>query len=394
MDISYVHNDVSLEVPFAGNLVDSMIDALHAEDPGAKVLPYTLSGGTDNKSLSRLGITGYGFAPLQLPDELDFTGMFHGVDERVPADSLKFGARVLDTAAHQLLNPGPAKTRNQTAMDARRHPAGPAAGTDPRPGRRLRPGNALLPRGPRGTGRRRLPEAFRPASDGGLGLGLAAAAALQRRLATAAPATALAINMHLVWTGVAHVLAARGDPSLDFVLKEAAQGEVFAFGNSEAGNDSVLFDSRTEAAPLPDGGYSFTGHQDLHEPLAGMDTAGHLRQGPCGPGRRGGARARLHHRGTRPATGSCTTGTPWACAPASPTPPSWTAPWSRPDRIFRKLPVGPNADPLIFAIFACFETLLAAVYAGIGERALVAGGGSRQAPDLVQERRPQLRPGP
>lgn len=96
VDVSYVHQDVSLEVPFAGNLVDSMIDALHSEDPGAKVLPYTLSGGTDNKALSRLGITGYGFAPLQLPDDLDFTGMFHGVDERVPADSLKFGARVLD----------------------------------------------------------------------------------------------------------------------------------------------------------------------------------------------------------------------------------------------------------------------------------------------------------
>ena len=63
VDVSYVHNDVSLEVPFAGNLVDSMIDALHSEDPGAKVLPYTLSGGTDNKSLCRLGITGYGFAP-------------------------------------------------------------------------------------------------------------------------------------------------------------------------------------------------------------------------------------------------------------------------------------------------------------------------------------------
>jgi acetylornithine deacetylase/succinyl-diaminopimelate desuccinylase-like protein len=96
VDVSYVHQDVSLEVPFAGNLVDSMIDALHSEDPGAKVLPYTLSGGTDNKALSRLGIAGYGFAPLQLPDDLDFTGMFHGVDERVPADSLKFGARVLD----------------------------------------------------------------------------------------------------------------------------------------------------------------------------------------------------------------------------------------------------------------------------------------------------------
>ncbi|MFB9165884.1 M20/M25/M40 family metallo-hydrolase [Arthrobacter psychrochitiniphilus] len=96
IDISTIHNDVSLETPFAGNLVDAMIDSLHAEDPGSTVLPYTLSGGTDNKSLSRLGITGYGFAPLQLPPELDFTGMFHGVDERVPVDSLKFGARVLD----------------------------------------------------------------------------------------------------------------------------------------------------------------------------------------------------------------------------------------------------------------------------------------------------------
>jgi acetylornithine deacetylase/succinyl-diaminopimelate desuccinylase-like protein len=96
VEVSSVQNGVSLEVPFAGNLVDSMIDALHAEDPGAKVLPYTLSGGTDNKSLSRLGIRGYGFAPLMLPDELDFTGMFHGVDERVPADSLKFGSRVLN----------------------------------------------------------------------------------------------------------------------------------------------------------------------------------------------------------------------------------------------------------------------------------------------------------
>lgn len=96
VDVTYDHKDVSLEVPFAGNLVDSMIDALHSQDPGAKVLPYTLSGGTDNKSLSRLGITGYGFAPLQLPDELDFTGMFHGVDERVPTESLKFGSRVLN----------------------------------------------------------------------------------------------------------------------------------------------------------------------------------------------------------------------------------------------------------------------------------------------------------
>lgn len=88
--------DIALEVPFSGTVVDAMVDALEAEDPDAVVLPYMLGAGTDNKSLSTLGITGYGFVPLQLPDELDFTGMFHGVDERVPVASLAFGSRVLD----------------------------------------------------------------------------------------------------------------------------------------------------------------------------------------------------------------------------------------------------------------------------------------------------------
>jgi acetylornithine deacetylase/succinyl-diaminopimelate desuccinylase-like protein len=99
VELDMVHVADALEVPFAGNLVDSMVSSLHAEDPGAAVLPYMLSGGTDNKSLARLGISGYGFAPLQLPPELDFTGMFHGVDERVPIESLHFGTRVL----HRLL---------------------------------------------------------------------------------------------------------------------------------------------------------------------------------------------------------------------------------------------------------------------------------------------------
>ena len=73
-----------------------MTESLLAADPQAVVLPYMLSGGTDNKPLAGLGITGYGFAPLQLPPELDFTAMFHGVDERVPVASLQFGARVFD----------------------------------------------------------------------------------------------------------------------------------------------------------------------------------------------------------------------------------------------------------------------------------------------------------
>jgi acetylornithine deacetylase/succinyl-diaminopimelate desuccinylase-like protein len=96
IEVSNVHHDRALEVPFSGDLVDRMVDALVAEDPDAVVLPYTLSGGTDNKSLALLGIAGYGFAPLRLPADLDFAGMFHGVDERVPSDALRFGTRVLD----------------------------------------------------------------------------------------------------------------------------------------------------------------------------------------------------------------------------------------------------------------------------------------------------------
>jgi acetylornithine deacetylase/succinyl-diaminopimelate desuccinylase-like protein len=92
----YVHYDIALETEFEGALVDAMSNALRAEDPGARAVPYTLSGGTDAKSFSRLGIRGFGFAPLRLPADLDFSGMFHGVDERVPLESLKFGSRVLD----------------------------------------------------------------------------------------------------------------------------------------------------------------------------------------------------------------------------------------------------------------------------------------------------------
>ncbi|WP_347350138.1 M20/M25/M40 family metallo-hydrolase [Intrasporangium sp.] len=95
VEVETVHEDVALQAPWDGDLVESMKQALMRADPGAAVLPYCLSGGTDNKALGRLGITGYGFAPLRLPGELDFVGMFHGVDERVPVDGLQFGARVL-----------------------------------------------------------------------------------------------------------------------------------------------------------------------------------------------------------------------------------------------------------------------------------------------------------
>jgi acetylornithine deacetylase/succinyl-diaminopimelate desuccinylase-like protein len=73
-----------------------MAAALTAEDPDGQVVPYCLSAGTDAKHFSRLGIRCFGFSPLKLPAALDFAGMFHGIDERVPTDSLKFGVRVLD----------------------------------------------------------------------------------------------------------------------------------------------------------------------------------------------------------------------------------------------------------------------------------------------------------
>jgi len=95
IEIVVLHRDIGLETAFSGDLVEAMTSTLQAHDPGAPVLPYMLSGGTDNKALSTLGITGYGFAPLKLPADLDFPAMFHGVDERVPLDALVFGRHVL-----------------------------------------------------------------------------------------------------------------------------------------------------------------------------------------------------------------------------------------------------------------------------------------------------------
>lgn len=95
IEIVVMHRDIGLETEFSGPLIDAVTATLERHDPGAPVLPYLLSGGTDNKALRKLGIRGYGFAPLKLPADLDFPGMFHGVDERVPLDALVFGRRVL-----------------------------------------------------------------------------------------------------------------------------------------------------------------------------------------------------------------------------------------------------------------------------------------------------------
>lgn len=206
-----------------------------------------------------------------------------------------------------------------------------------------------------------------PKELGGGGLGLAEASVLQQRLAGAAPATALAINMHLVWTGVAKVLSDRGVDALRFVQEGAVAGEVFAFGISEAGNDLVLFGSDTDAAPRPDGSYAFTGTKIFTSlapvwtqlGLHGLDTTS--ADGPkmvyAFVDRSDAVVTRddwdtLGMRGTQ----SRTTELHGAVAPA--------------DRVVRRIDPGPNPDPIVFGIFSVFELLLASVYTGIARRAL------------------------
>ncbi|TXJ86680.1 M20/M25/M40 family metallo-hydrolase [Streptomyces lavendulae] len=96
VDWEFAHREVALEAPVDSTLFGRMRAAVQEFAPEGHVVPYCMSGGTDAKQFSRLGITGYGFAPLKLPEGLDYQALFHGVDERVPVEALRFGVRVLD----------------------------------------------------------------------------------------------------------------------------------------------------------------------------------------------------------------------------------------------------------------------------------------------------------
>ena len=96
VEVSEVVQMEGVETPYDGPVADAMTASILEEDPDAVVAPYLMSGGTDGKWWNRLGMRCFGFAPLRLPADLDFTALFHGVDERVPVDALEFGARVLD----------------------------------------------------------------------------------------------------------------------------------------------------------------------------------------------------------------------------------------------------------------------------------------------------------
>ncbi|MFM9919827.1 acyl-CoA dehydrogenase family protein [Lacisediminihabitans sp. H27-G8] len=207
-----------------------------------------------------------------------------------------------------------------------------------------------------------------PRDLGGLGLSLQQMAHEQVRLAKAAPATALAVNMHLVWTGVAKTLHDRGDDSLDFVLRDVAAGEIYAFAISEAGNDLVLFDSTTDARPLSDGGYAFTGTK-IFTSLSPAWT----RLGLFGLDTVSVDAPKLVHAVVTRETPGITVAQDWNTLGMRASQSNTThldSVAAASDRVFRRLDPGPSRDALIFAIFANFEILISAVYVGIGERAL------------------------
>ena len=197
----------------------------------------------------------------------------------------------------------------------------------------------------------------------------------QRLLAAYAPATALGVNMHLVWVGVARVLHDRGDDSLDWVLRDAEAGELFAFGNSEAGNDLVLWDSLT-AVDRVDGGFAFTGTKIFTSLAPAWTRLGIFGKQTVGEGTEDGPR--LVHGFLRRATAETpvdgvSTLEDWDTLGMRATQSNTTkldhAVVADSD-ISRFLPVGPNADPFVFGIFSNFLLLIGSVYAGLADRAL------------------------
>ncbi|UFU05413.1 acyl-CoA dehydrogenase family protein [Ruania halotolerans] len=210
-----------------------------------------------------------------------------------------------------------------------------------------------------------------PSDLGGGGLTLAQLTREQRALAGAAPATALAVNMHQVWVAVAKIARERGESFLDTGLTEAAAGEILAFGISEPGNDLMLFGSTCDAAPDGEGGYRFTGTKIFTSLAPAWTRLGVFGADTTSPDAPKSVFAFVHRDevaagrveilddwdtlGQR-ASQSRTTLLRGAHAPAG--------------QVIRRIDPGPSTDPLIFGIFASFEILLAAVYTGIAERAL------------------------
>lgn len=222
-----------------------------------------------------------------------------------------------------------------------------------------------------------------PSSLGGAGLSLEQLVLAQRRLATYAPATALGVNMHLVWVQVARFLHERGDTRLDWVLSDAVAGEVFAFGISEAGNEAVLLDAFSRAEPVPGGGYDITGTKifttlspvwtrlGLHARVEPSDEDPHLVFGFV---RREGSEPRTQEVGARGLThGSIQHPDVWNPLGMRATQ-SWTTQLEgvrvEAADVAAEIPPYDGSDALVLGIFSSFSILTASVYAGIADRAL------------------------
>ncbi len=210
--------------------------------------------------------------------------------------------------------------------------------------------------------------AYVPTEFGGGGLNLEEIAAEQTRLAKAAPGTALGINMHHIIVGLGSYLVRHGNPRGELILRGAVDGELFGFGISEPGNDLVLFGSISTAEPDGQGGYSFTGTKifnSLAPAWTKLLTFGRDDSGEDGTKSVFAILDRAADGiefkddwdtlGMR-ATQSHTLFLKGAHAPES--------------QILTRTDPGPSADPVVFGIFAHFEILLAATYAGVGERAI------------------------
>lgn len=210
-----------------------------------------------------------------------------------------------------------------------------------------------------------------PAELGGTGASLLDASRVQRRLAGAAPATALAMNMHLVITGAALHAHRLGVEAVRPLLEEAAAGTLFAFGISEAGNEAMLFDSSTRAEPDGQGGFTLTGTKIFTSLAPVWDRLvvhGRIEDAAAEEPRLVfGTIARTDQvevledwdtHGMRPSQ-SRTTRLHGAALPQ--------------DRLLTTTPVGPNPDPFVMGVFGAFELLIASVYTGVAERAVALG---------------------
>lgn len=209
---------------------------------------------------------------------------------------------------------------------------------------------------------------FVPEEFGGAGLTLNEVSRLQQRLATAAPATALAVNMHLMCTGVVRAMFERGDRSLAYVFDEAMTGEIFAFGVSEPANDWVLQGSNTVAEPQEDGGYLLTGVKiftSLSPVWTRLITHGLDSTDPANP-------TLVYGFVDRSADG-ISVSDQWdvlGMRASQSRATILTKVRMRPEKVARTIPTGRHPDLLTFAITSHFQLLIGSVYAGVARRAL------------------------